>query len=87
LSGWDDLGVADVITASEQSWTALFTGLSPVSHQQADGCAAARGRRCSPQGPAVEIAVHEWRADGAPPLDKFTITVTPEGQNITWPKA
>lgn len=34
---------------------------------------------------AVEEHVARWRTDGAPPLDRFEITVTHEGQSITWP--
>ncbi|GGV58488.1 SAM-dependent methyltransferase [Streptomyces spectabilis] len=36
---------------------------------------------------AVENDVQRWQADGAPPLERFTITVGPSGQHITWPKA
>ncbi|WP_258382374.1 hypothetical protein [Streptomyces sp. NTH33] len=35
---------------------------------------------------AVEEHVTRWRADGAPSLERFTITVGPEGQHITWPR-
>ncbi|MBI0376159.1 ATP-grasp peptide maturase system methyltransferase [Streptomyces albiflaviniger] len=35
---------------------------------------------------AVEAQVAHWRADGAPALDRFEITVTPdEGQVVRWP--
>ena len=34
----------------------------------------------------VEDHVGRWGADGAPALDRFEITVTPEGQFITWPR-
>ncbi|MFD9884801.1 ATP-grasp peptide maturase system methyltransferase [Streptomyces alboflavus] len=34
---------------------------------------------------AVEEHVARWRSDGAPGLERFEITVTPEGQAITWP--
>ncbi|MEH0579160.1 ATP-grasp peptide maturase system methyltransferase [Streptomyces sp. B21-108] len=32
----------------------------------------------------VEETVTRWRADGAPGLDQFEVTVTPEGQTVTW---
>ncbi|ADI10700.1 Protein-L-isoaspartatecarboxylmethyltransferase- like protein [Streptomyces bingchenggensis BCW-1] len=35
---------------------------------------------------AIEDRVSRWRADGAPALERFEITVTPEGQTITWPR-
>ncbi|WP_331718732.1 ATP-grasp peptide maturase system methyltransferase [Streptomyces sp. NBC_00212] len=35
---------------------------------------------------AVEDHVTRWKADGAPPLERFEVTVTPEGQVITWSK-
>ncbi|MFK8847988.1 ATP-grasp peptide maturase system methyltransferase [Streptomyces sp. Ac-502] len=34
---------------------------------------------------AVEEHVRRWRADGAPPLERFSITVGPGGQRVTWP--
>ncbi|MDT0542501.1 ATP-grasp peptide maturase system methyltransferase [Streptomyces lonegramiae] len=34
---------------------------------------------------AVEEYVVRWRSDGAPGLERFEITVTPDGQSITWP--
>ncbi|MEF3114540.1 ATP-grasp peptide maturase system methyltransferase [Streptomyces chrestomyceticus] len=34
---------------------------------------------------AVEEHVRRWRADGAPPVERFGITVGPDGQRITWP--
>ncbi|MFF9215648.1 ATP-grasp peptide maturase system methyltransferase [Streptomyces viridosporus] len=34
----------------------------------------------------IEEHLLRWRADGSPPLDRFEIIVTPEGQRITWPK-
>lgn len=33
----------------------------------------------------IEEHVTRWRSDGSPTLDQFSITVTPEGQTITWP--
>lgn len=33
---------------------------------------------------AVEEHVGRWCAAGAPPLEEFTVTVTPEGQTIHW---
>ncbi|MEV0305257.1 ATP-grasp peptide maturase system methyltransferase [Streptomyces prasinus] len=35
----------------------------------------------------VEDHLLRWRADGSPALDRFEITVTPEAQKVTWPKA
>jgi methyltransferase of ATP-grasp peptide maturase system len=35
---------------------------------------------------AVENHVTRWRADGAPGLDRFEVTLTPEGQAVTWAK-
>lgn len=35
----------------------------------------------------VEEHVERWRADGAPPLERFEVTVTADGQKITWPAA
>ncbi|MFR9726041.1 ATP-grasp peptide maturase system methyltransferase [Streptomyces sp. MS19] len=35
----------------------------------------------------IETHVFLWRADGAPTLDKFEITITPDEQRITWRKA
>ncbi|GGU88691.1 SAM-dependent methyltransferase [Streptomyces albospinus] len=35
---------------------------------------------------AVEEHISRWRADGAPDLERFEVTVTPEGQTVTWPK-
>ncbi|MFC4610087.1 ATP-grasp peptide maturase system methyltransferase [Streptomyces maoxianensis] len=35
----------------------------------------------------IEEHVTRWRADGAPPLDQFEVSVTPDGQTITWPRA
>lgn len=32
----------------------------------------------------VEETVTRWRVDGAPGLDQFEVTVTPEGQTVTW---
>ncbi|WP_216590521.1 ATP-grasp peptide maturase system methyltransferase [Streptomyces brasiliscabiei] len=34
----------------------------------------------------IEAAVTRWRADGAPGLDRFEVTVTPAGQTVTWPR-
>ncbi|MEV7602981.1 ATP-grasp peptide maturase system methyltransferase [Kitasatospora sp. NPDC089797] len=35
-----------------------------------------------------DVADHitRWRTDGSPPLERFRITVTPQGQEITWPR-
>ncbi|MFH8660999.1 ATP-grasp peptide maturase system methyltransferase [Streptomyces afghaniensis] len=33
---------------------------------------------------AVEELFGRWRAAGAPPLDRFTVRVTPQGQTIRW---
>ncbi|MEC4015078.1 ATP-grasp peptide maturase system methyltransferase [Streptomyces sp. H27-D2] len=33
----------------------------------------------------IEDHVRRWRADGAPALEEFTVTVTPDGQSVTWP--
>jgi hypothetical protein len=34
---------------------------------------------------AVEEHITRWRADGAPPLERFEITVTSDRPSITWP--
>lgn len=34
----------------------------------------------------IEETVTRWRADGAPGLDHFEVTVTPAGQTVTWSK-
>ncbi|AJC58225.1 ATP-grasp peptide maturase system methyltransferase [Streptomyces sp. 769] len=34
----------------------------------------------------IEGHINRWRADGAPDLEQFEVTVTPEGQTVTWPK-
>ncbi|MEU1551333.1 ATP-grasp peptide maturase system methyltransferase [Streptomyces scabiei] len=34
----------------------------------------------------IEETVTQWRADGAPGLDRFEVTVTPDGQTVTWSK-
>ncbi|MDF3292206.1 ATP-grasp peptide maturase system methyltransferase [Streptomyces silvisoli] len=40
----------------------------------------------APLWDAIEEHVLRWRADGAPPVDRFEITVTPEGRTvIAWP--
>ena len=36
---------------------------------------------------AVESHVTQWRADGAPPLERFDITITDTRRTITWPSA
>ncbi|MFF5963004.1 hypothetical protein ACFY64_04475 [Streptomyces collinus] len=33
---------------------------------------------------AVEEQFGRWRAAGAPTLEEFTVTVTPEGQSTRW---
>ncbi|MCX5381139.1 ATP-grasp peptide maturase system methyltransferase [Streptomyces sp. NBC_00091] len=33
----------------------------------------------------IEEYVTRWRSDGAPALDRFEITITPDRQTITWP--
>jgi hypothetical protein len=33
----------------------------------------------------VEDHIIRWRRDGSPAAERFTITVTPEGQTIAWP--
>ncbi len=32
----------------------------------------------------VEAHVTRWRSDGSPGLEDFEVTVTPEGQTVTW---
>lgn len=34
----------------------------------------------------VEETVTQWRTDGAPGLNQFQVTVTPDGQTLTWPR-
>ncbi|MFD6187187.1 ATP-grasp peptide maturase system methyltransferase [Streptomyces goshikiensis] len=34
---------------------------------------------------AIEDHVNRWREHGAPELDRFTVTATPNGHTITWP--
>lgn len=33
---------------------------------------------------AVTEQITRWRADGQPPVEQFRLTVTPEGQSLTW---
>ncbi|MFD7901688.1 ATP-grasp peptide maturase system methyltransferase [Kitasatospora sp. NPDC059747] len=35
---------------------------------------------------AVEEHLTRWLTDGSPSLDRFEITITPDGQTITWPR-
>lgn len=35
----------------------------------------------------VEAHVTRWRSDSAPGLEAFEVTVTPEGQTVTWSHA
>ncbi|RSO15392.1 protein-L-isoaspartate(D-aspartate) O-methyltransferase [Streptomyces sp. WAC 06725] len=76
LAGEDGRAEQVLLDVADGSWAALRQD---------------RGRSLVRQGgparlwDAVEEHVRRWRADGAPDLERFGITVGPGGQHITWP--
>lgn len=65
-----------LIDVESGAWAALC---------ETDGRWTVRQGGPEPIWDAVEEHVSRWRAEGAPGLERFVITVTPEGQTVTWP--
>ncbi|MFH9964904.1 ATP-grasp peptide maturase system methyltransferase [Streptomyces mirabilis] len=68
-----------LIDVETGSWAAL--------HQDAAGRWLVRQGGPEPLWDAIEGHVQRWRQDGAPPLERFTVAVSPQGQHVTWPTA
>ncbi|GGN91823.1 SAM-dependent methyltransferase [Streptomyces albiflavescens] len=72
---------------TEQVLIDVETGSWAALRQDAGGRWLVRQGGPEPLWDAIEGHVQRWQQDGAPPLERFTVTVSPEGQRVTWPRA